>query len=430
MKMGVSNYNIDLDRLGASFEPTAFELKMMKTEAQMQKMLSSPLIESLNKHEELVNSIISSPALNVMHNQQNILGNLPTVTNAISTDLQLPRLACLPSRSAIESVAYALRDIPTYALTENMGRAIESCMSRYNGLAETMAGAIDTVRPQISQIDGAIRSLADFVAMIDPAITAVAKQALHAMYGIADYFQRYMSAINNALRNIDRSPLLDSLSYMADVEGKNEVLKSFGWYLITELPEEIVDEIYERRAEITQEQVDALIVQYFRNDRCRELKNIVDNWKRLPYFEEREVVFHEAQVCHSRRSFNASTTLISLHFEGVITDFVRDRLGSPTYRVEKALKRINDLTDDLSLRDMPFEDWIICSYILECVDKSFTTNFSPADPDNCPNTSRHKIAHGHATEKETEAHSLRRFLFMNELYKLLCCLENVYQLAS
>jgi hypothetical protein len=347
--------------------------------------------------------------------------------------LHLQQLGCLPSQSVVESATRAMQNIPMYNLVESMGKALESCIPRHHELVESFGRALDFVGSNFSAIENTVLGLANVIPRIDPAVIAAAEQASRTIDRFAGSFQRGILALNNALRNIDFSPLLEisnSLSHMTDIEDKNELLKSFGWYLITELPNEIVDEIYMRRDEITQEQVDALIVQHFRNERCRELKSVVNSWKRLPYFETRRIVFHEAQVCHSRRSFNASTTLLSLHFEGVVTDFVRDRLGRPTYRVEKALRCISDLTDDLSLQDMPFEDWVICSYVLECVDNAFTTNFSPANPDDCPNTSRHKIAHGHATEKETEANSLRRFLFMNELYKLFCCLENVYQLAS
>jgi hypothetical protein len=419
----------------ALFEPTAFELSMVKSEERMRRMLSSPFIESLERHEAMMNSILKSPALEVIERQQRILDSLPSIEKAHAVEAHIAQLECMPSQSLIESVIRSTQDIPMYSFAESVCKSLESCIPQYVGLSEGLAKTMGAALSQFEMPKYAIMDVDNRIPKLSATIVTAAEQASRLVVGMTDSFLKGLSAIENVFRNFDFSPLLevnDNLSYFADFEAKNDVLTSFGWYMIAELPDEVVDDIYQRRNEITQEEVDAIIVQHFRDNRCQRLKSIVKSWKHLPYFKVRQIVFHEAQVCHSRRSFNASTTLISLQFEGVVTDFVRDRIMAPTFKkwAEKALLCITDLTNDLTMAAMPFEDWIVCSYVLECIDEVFSTNFSPADPDGCPNTSRHKIAHGHATEKETEANSLRRFLFMNELYKLFCCLEHEYQLAS
>lgn len=459
--MGTLNENDGFENMEAPFKPTAYEVSMIETEERLQKMLSSPLIESLERHEAMMASILSSPALHAIESQLSIPDNLQTITNAIAmetkllqpeclttqsliksaacsfaaAEIQISQLDCLPSLNMLESVSRSLDENPMYGLAASLEKALVSFNDQYCGVAESLAKSLSSHLSQLALPDNAFRGMLESITQFGSVMFSAAEQVALAMSGITDSCLRGISAMADAFSGFDLSPLMglsDGLSNIADFEKKNEVLKSFGWYMIAELPEEVVDEIYGRRDQITQEEVDALIVQYFRNNRCQELKSIVSNWKHLPYFKTRQIVFHEAQVCHSRRSFNASTTLISLQFEGVVTDFVRDRIMAPTYRkwAEKALVFITDLTNELTMAAMPLEEWIVCSYVLECVDEVFNTSFSPADPNSCPNTSRHKIAHGHATAKETEANSLRRFLFMNELYKLFCCLENEYQLAS
>ena len=418
MQMGISDNNngFIFDGLGTLYKPTAFELNIKKTEVQMQKLLSSPFI-SLIRHEEMMNSIISPPVLEAIQKQQCMLEDLSLVNDIYPSDIQhLSILQNLPSQSLIDSVTRSLKSFPASCLIENMAKTLNSVSIQYDGLVNILGRSLDI----------------DILKTI-----AASEQEFRGISRLLGSFQDGLSAIRDMTYSIDFSPFLEisnnsNLFYISNVEEKHEMLKSFGWYLISELPNEIVDDIYERRYEITQDEVDMLISQYFRDNKCYALKQIIDSWLILPYFKTRKDVFREAQVCHSRRSYIASTTLISLQLEGVVTDFVRDRIMSPTYHkwAEKALVCINDLTNDLTLKTMPFEDWLVYSYVLECVDKAFSTNFSPSDPDSCPNTSRHKIAHGHAIAKETEANSLRLFLFMNELYKLFCCLEKEYQLAS
>ena len=411
--------------------PTAITA-MLTQEEGMRAIFDPPMaLTAMVEQANHMRSIVSVPMIEALNAQQDCFANYKFAFSKNITATILPQISLI-SDSIAKTVSLSFQE-NTYSLATAMGRALESCIPKYDLMTNALATALKSSMPKFDAIGAMALRLTDSIPRIDAAITTIAQQALEAMGNITESLQSGVSALLGSLTDI-RLPNFDnianSLNFITGFEEKNELLKSFGWYLISELPEEIVDEIYERRDEIAQEEVDALIIKHFRDNKCQALKCIVKSWTALPYFESRKVVFHEAQVCHSRRSYNASTTLISLHYEGVVTDFVRDRVNTPTYRVEKALKCINDLANDLNLSAMSFKDWIVCSYVLECVDQAFTTNFSPSDPDSCPNNSRHKIAHGHATAKETEANSLRRFLFMNELYKLFCCLEHEYQLAS
>ncbi len=463
MGLNKNSFGVDISGIGARFSSPAINNALQQQE-NIRRMLEPALSVSaiLRQREQLMHMIeppavfstlvgqqnrllpaISSPMIEAAIAYQNLIAEQGlSFSKTFAENINLSQLNSL-SPSISSSVTFAFEN-RVHDLAMTMGKSLEACIPKCNEMAANLTQALERSLPQFTVIGEIAYKLGDSIPQIGYAVTSFARQTANSIGAISLSMQSSLSSLFDALERI-RIPNYDhfvnSFNYISDFKERNELLKSFGWYLISELPEDIVDAIYERRDEITQEEVDSLIVRYFREKQCSALKQIVNNWVDIPCFESRKEVFHQAQVCHSRRTFNASTTLVSIHFEGVITDFVRARLPRPTnpneekeidkqLRCKNALSSISELANDLPMEVMKFTDWMICSFILECIDAAFNANFSPTNPDNCPNSSRHKIAHGHATAKETEANSLRRFLFMNELYKLFYRLDNEYQLAS
>jgi len=407
--MGISDTNLGITNIGTSSIPAIVDLAkqgamVSKTlPVGMSKTLATGL-SSVIEQQERTQRVFANPMLDVIQAQQNLF------TNAMAA-FEPPKIT-----------------IPTVDIMAQMGQVLEASIPKFD-FVEPLTKMLDACMPKFDIIGEAVLRLADNIPKIDLAVNSIMQQAANVMCGIAASVQKSIDVLLDAASRIDFSALAnfsDGLFFITDFDKKNEVLKGFGWYLISELPEEIVNEIYEHREEITQEEVDALIVQHFRNDEGAALKSIVNSWTTLPYFESRMKIFLQAADCHSSCLYNASTTTVSVHYEGIVTDFVRGRIMAPTHRkwAEKALKCINDLTNELTINAMPYKEWLACTYVLECMDRVFKENFSPDSPDDCSNSSRHKIAHGHALEDETEANSLRCFLFLNVMYKLFGCLES------
>lgn len=373
--------------------------------------LSISLSNSVIKRQEIIHQMINPPIITALEAQQSMITK---------------------QSFALQS-AFSVSELVSKSLATGLSAMVnQTSLLGMNNLIKPLTESIRLIQmnlPSIDHLADITRSMTHSLQNMTDAIIPMAEQMSKITQGFTDAFSFHIFDLIRAIPPFEVSKLSEAFDHIKDFEEKNELLKNFGWFLISELPEEIVDTIYEQRDEITQEEVDTLIIQYFRNNKCVVLKQMVSGWRDLPYFESRRDVFHQAQVCHSRRTYNASTTLLSLHFEGIVTDFVRENMSSPTYRAEKALESVTNLALDMPLNVMPFTEWIICRCVLDCIDTTFTTNFSPADPESCPNSSRHKIAHGHATEKETEANSLRRFLYMNEMYKLFSCLERELQVV-
>lgn len=219
--------------------------------------------------------------------------------------------------------------------------------------------------------------------------------------------------IQSFLSSIDFSLLL----YPSKWSVQREALLSYGWFYTAELPEDLVANIYEKRDELSQAAVNKLIASYFRKNKCAALKQMIQKWEALPYFKCRELVFSEALVNHTRRCYNSSVMMLTLHTEGVITDYVRLQFKAPKYYVKSALSDIKNKlegNDNVSLYE--FE---IFSEIIDRIQASFSEGFDYANPDIASNLSRDKIAHGHAYDSETEVNSVKQFLYLNEVYHLM-----------
>ena len=148
-------------------------------------------------------------------------------------------------------------------------------------------------------------------------------------------------------------------------------------------------------------------------------------WDELPYFACRKRIFHEALVNHSRRYFISSVTLLTVHTEGVITDFVRTSLKNPRYKVKKA---IEDIKRELEgNNDVSIYEYEVFHDVIDRIEKAFTEGFEHSNPDAASNESRDKIAHGHVYEAENEVNSLKKFLYLNELYSLFLYLDKKTQ---
>ncbi len=204
---------------------------------------------------------------------------------------------------------------------------------------------------------------------------------------------------------------------------QRETLLKYGWFYSDELPEELVDNIHMKQDELSIEDVDKIIVAHFRQNECEALKQMLKRWESLYCFNCRERIFYESLGNHSRKYFNSSVTLLTIHTEGVITDFVRTSLNNPRFKVEKAIEDIKkELEENEDVSTYEFE---VFNDVIERIEEAFNENFKHSDPDATSNKSRHKIAHGHAYETENEVNSLKRFLYLNEIHYMFSRLSNL-----
>lgn len=323
---------------------------------------------------------------------------LTSLTNAMRT-IVLPPDYLAGLTSGLTSV---VANIPTYDFpkvydfTQFQSALVNTPKIQFPELASILSN-IPHVAFDIQEIISPLQHMLESVQLVSESLAQTLQAPLLQM---AETAQSLASSIDFSL-----------LIYHKEWTEERETLLKYGWFYSTALPDDLADNIHKNQEELSVDDVDRIIVDYFRQNKCYALKNMVQNWRELPYFLCRKQIFHEALVNHSRKYFNTSVTLLTLHTEGIVTDFVRTALKKPRFHVKKA---IEDIKQELAENT----DASIYEY------EVFNENFKHSDPDATSNKSRHKIAHGHAYEKENEVNSLKRFLYLNEIYSLFVLLNS------
>lgn len=299
-----------------------------------------------------------------------------------------------------------------------------------NQIASTLAKQAQFAAAQVKTMDFSylnnlskfefpqIQSILDNIPKFNIDIASIISPFTQQVSQMQENMRRVLSDAISSFANLFSGIDFSMLTYHREWSQKHDFLVGCGWFYLNELPKEVIDSIYERRDNITSNEVDEIISHHFRQNRCYELKRIIRKWSSSIYFKPRERIFHEALVNHSRKYFNSSITLLVLHTEGVITDFVRLKLQMPRFKAHKAITDITDCLGDIPMKMLSLSDWEIYNCVFEHIIDSFQEGFSYANPDNASNSSRDKIAHGHAVECETEVRSLKQFIYLNEVYRL------------
>ncbi len=386
------------ERLNEVYEDTQAETsfeRFYKANDKLVKSAVSPVAKTLSKISKAINVSSSIAIRNIVEEQ-----------NAFMRSIDFPHIRKMQELSEVYNKVNFSHITEALRYTEQL-RWLD--ISYMNAIPRFDYPEIRSVLDKVSQIGF---NIAEIVKPFELQMSQFQTDFYNQM-------QPAFSTITDFMSSIDFS----MLTYHHQWSEKHDLLVKSGWFYLNELSTEVIDEIYDKKDSITHDEVDRLVVQDFRKNRCERLKKVVKKWNDSPYFKPRKLVLHQALVSHSRRCYNASTTLLSIHTEGIITDFMRIGLQAPKFRTQQA---INDITEYLNVQPMSslsFSDWQIYSEVLERILSAFVERFDCANPDGASNDSRHKIAHGHVTEAESEVNSLKRFLYLNEVYRLLSYMD-------
>jgi len=268
--------------------------------------LNKPLIASL---QSAASTLIIPPV------------NLSNIQSALTAIQPLPHFEIPP----------AVFEMPKYDFTSLQTALSAASQVNFPGLSSALA----SISQPAFDIQNLITPLSDMAQSI---------QAINE--GVAQSLQASITSMTEAATSLLSSIDFSLLLYRKDWNNQREAFLAYGWFYIEELPESLVTDVYERKDELTQTDVDALITSYFRQNKCAALKQMVKAWNKLPYFSCRKSVFHEALVNHSKRYYNSSIMMMTIQTEGVITDFVRLKLQTPRFKVKKALLDIKSKLED------------------------------------------------------------------------------------
>ena len=373
---------------------------------------------SLSKSLERISGVFESQNKLLSTSLGNALSNLTIPHDCFSG---LTSAISNISKYEIPQFHSALTDIPKIPALE-MSSVMQSMSGvNFHQLQSALVNVPDIQYPELASVIANIpEPVIDVQAILAP-LHNLAESVQYISEAFSQAMQSSVLQLANATQSILSNMDFSLLTYRKEWSAQRETLLKYGWFYSDELPDELVNHIHDKQEKLSANEVNRLIIRYFRNDRCKALKMVVKRWDELPYFTCRKKIFHEALVNHSRRYFNSSVTLLTVHTEGVITDFVRTSLDNPRYKVEKA---IEDIKEELEKNnDVSIYEYEVFNDVIKQIETAFTENFEHSNPDATSNESRHKIAHGHAYEAENEVNSLKKFLYLNELYSLFLYLD-------
>ena len=245
------------------------------------------------------------------------------------------------------------------------------------------------------------------------------------------FFEEVTRKINEALEAFSNSvyDLLEkhreTLANLAELalhikesEEKREFLLNHDW-LFCCIPDEIITHFLCSKELIIAQDVDDCIIKFFEEDGAAELKNMLKTWEDNECFYSRKHIFEEALFVHMFGYFNSSTALLTLHTEGVIKDFSRIMLQNPRWLTKESLSDVDTQLGALSIDQ--FDSFLEVSSCLHNWDelKNFIQgNFDHKYPEQSSDFSRNKTAHGLVVAKMGKIDSLKRFLYLNEIYRI------------
>ena len=272
-------------------------------------------------------------------------------------------------------------------------------------------------------IEGISVFIAELRKLIEPTAKIVLPQIIKEVQSAIKPIAKRVNEIEQQYGSI--SAYLDII-----IDERHQALEGFGWFYAFGVPDHIADEIYYRKNSINQNEVDDIVTSYFKEEDYTPLLTIISNWRDSPHFSSRQHIFEEAMETHSRGLFYSSITLLSVHTEGVIKDYVRVKLSSES-DLRKCVDAIKKTLYKNSTASFSELDTKILFGFLNAV---FLSDFWHKNPDlrhpkgngiteQSHNLSRKKNAHGQVIRDVTEADSIKCFLYLHGLFHLFIELD-------
>lgn len=231
---------------------------------------------------------------------------------------------------------------------------------------------------------------------------------------LSDISSNMMSAMKASLAELKET----TVKYFNSRVELDPVMSEFGWGGLSVIPGNIIQYVNAEKSNMSTDDVDNLIISYFKNRDYKELDLLVSSWRSNPYFANRKLAIEEALNCFKLNLNIASLTLLTLHIDGIVKEFLFFEFGIKLLKNEKAIEKISNLA--IKSKDGSNSYFYDCNVkAVNEIRKRLTEPFEIEKIDETSNLSRHKIAHGHMYDDVSSDIVLKTFLWMNELENLL-----------
>lgn len=227
---------------------------------------------------------------------------------------------------------------------------------------------------------------------------------------VADYLAPFQETLNRIALSF--RPLLDEISRV-QARSLARTLHRYHWWPVPGLPFEfykgILDLIEQRQAR----RVNRYICDWFRWNRYRRLGRMVRRWDSNKYFRRRRPIYTQALMAHRRGWYNLTVPALVPLVEGIARDYLQEEHGITERRGLVAVQGALDQNIPANVFREELQQALI----------RFLTSSTFADTNNVLPSgyelNRHGVAHGRHLRYGTEANSLRCFLLLERVLKVM-----------
>lgn len=282
--------------------------------------------------------------------------------------------------------------------------AIQNWKGIYN---PAIMQSIQSIAIQESAIKNVLHNpLKQFESAVKAITTVTAAEKLFAFTSLQEEVMRNFKPFIIDLQSIR----IERLVVKEELKKRAEMLGKFGWWYISDISEEIIEQIMEESEHLNNDKVNEIICNFFKEDNFYNLNIMLDAWNEVPFLSKKYVLLEEAIYSHKHGKYASAIQSLITNGEGIVRDFVRETCGLASKPWGPVYNRFKDMVEEL--------EEFLYKYIINFIDYLYL-NFDPKYPEKTDDFNRHKIAHGESVNHGTEANSLKTILYINEIYHIL-----------
>ena len=235
------------------------------------------------------------------------------------------------------------------------------------------------------------------------------------------------NTINNTLNNLNKY-------YKIPMKKALNCLNKYSWFISPNMYYDMIFEVIEICEDDSphkKSRINNLFVNYFLDDDCRELKNLIKIWNDNPLFKRRSKIFNDCVnlIRNANSSLNYSNLIVPTliaQIDGIQRDFMEKNNLKIEYGKVKFMDgskyQNGEVKWDGYFRDLTNDDEILDAMNDIFLNVLFQKTMPQKDYKTSIHFSRHKILHGENFRYGRKDYTIRCFLILDFLYEI--SLEN------
>lgn len=248
--------------------------------------------------------------------------------------------------------------------------------------------------------------LKEFESAIKGITTVTAAEKIFEFTSLREEVMRSFKPFILTLQSIN----IERLAIKEELRKRAEILGQFGWWYISDISEEVIDKIMEESEYLSDNDVNEIICNLFRDNNFNNLDKMLDTWGEISFLKKKYVLLEEAIYAHKNGKYTSSIQSLITNGEGIIRDFVRETCGFTRRGWGPVYDKFKNMVKEL--------EEFLYGYLMNFIDYLYM-NFDPEYPEQTNDFNRHKIMHGESINHGTEVNSLKTILYINEIYHII-----------